>query len=151
MLYFLLKTPRVLAKVNSEVRGRYASYADIDPGSAQQLPYLQAVINEALRMYPSGAQGFPRLSPGTTVDGLWVPKGTEIYTCTWVASRNPDYWHRPDEFIPERWIDSDSTDVKAASQPFSLGYRACPGKRYVVFTHSFHKVVVGPPGLASVS
>ena len=122
MLYFLLKTPRVLAKVNSEVRGRYASYADIDPGSAQQLPYLQAVINEALRMYPSGAQGFPRLSPGTTVDGLWVPKGTEIYTCTWVASRNPDYWHRPDEFIPERWYSKpELVRDKRAFAPFSMG------------------------------
>ncbi|KAI0533247.1 cytochrome P450 [Xylaria digitata] len=132
VLYFLLKTPRVLAKANSEVRERYASYADIDSGSAQQLPYLQAVIDEALRLYPSGAQGFPRLSPGTTIDGLWVPKGTEVYTCTWVASRNPDYWHRPDEFIPERWIDPESTDVKAASQPFSLGYRACPGKSFAM-------------------
>ncbi|KAF2969303.1 hypothetical protein GQX73_g4289 [Xylaria multiplex] len=132
VLYFLLKTPRVLTRVNSEIRERYGSYADIDSGSAQQLPYLQAIINETLRLRPAGPQGFPRLSPGATIDGLWVPKGTEIHTCTWVVSRNPDYWYRPDEFIPERWIDPKSTDIKAASQPFSLGYRACPGKSFAM-------------------
>ncbi|KAI0556187.1 cytochrome P450 [Xylaria curta] len=133
ILYFLLKTPRALAKVTEEVRGRWASYEDIDSNSAQQLPYLQAVINEALRLYPAGgAHGFPRLSPGTTIDGLWVPSGTEVYTCGWVASRNPEYWDRPDEFIPERWTDPASSDVKAASQPFSLGFRACPGKSFAM-------------------
>ncbi|KAI3328827.1 cytochrome P450 [Ustulina deusta] len=131
-LYFLLKNPKALAKVTTEVRGRWASYTDIDSNSAQQLPYLQACINEALRLYPSGAQGFPRLSPGRVIDGLWVPRGTEVYTCTWVASRNPDYWNRPDDFIPERWTDPTSTDVKAASQPFSLGYRACPGQSFAM-------------------
>ncbi|KAI1177519.1 cytochrome P450 [Nemania sp. FL0916] len=114
VLYFLLKNPRALAKVTAE------------------LAYLQAVINEAMRLYPSGAQGFPRLSPGATIDGVWVPKGTEVYTCTWVASRYPDYWQRPDEFVPERWTDPGSPDVKAASQPFSLGYRACPGKSFAM-------------------
>ncbi|KAI0412444.1 cytochrome P450 [Xylaria grammica] len=132
VLYFLLKKPRVLAKANLEVRERYTSYVDINSSSAQQLPYLQAVIAEALRLYPPGAQGLPRLSPGATIDGLWVPKSTEVYTCTTAASRNPDYWHRPDEFIPERWIDPESTDVKAASQPFLLGYRACPGKNFAM-------------------
>ncbi|KAI1289084.1 cytochrome P450 [Xylaria venustula] len=143
LMYFLLKTPSALAKVTEEVRGRWASYADIDSTSAQQLPYLQAAINEALRMYPSGAQGFPRLSPGATIDGLWVPKGTEVYTCTWVASRNPDYWQRPNEFIPERWTDPSSTDNKAASQPFSLGFRACPGKSFAILQLSlvFSKIL----------
>jgi cytochrome P450 len=40
-----------------------------------QLPYLQAVISEGLRVYQPGSQGFPRLSPGAMIDGHWVPKG----------------------------------------------------------------------------
>ena len=80
-------------------------------------------------MHPSGAQGFPRISPGTQIDGKWVPQGTEVYTCTWVVSHSAEYFEKPDEFIPERWIDTSYKDVKEASQPFSLGYRACIGRR----------------------
>ncbi|RWA06746.1 hypothetical protein EKO27_g8348 [Xylaria grammica] len=119
-------TPRVLAKANFEVRERYTSYANINSSSAQQLPYLQAVIAEALRLYPPGAQGLPRLSPGATIDGLWVPKGTEVYTCTTAASRNPNYWHRPDEFIPERWIDPESTECQSGEPAPFAGISSVP-------------------------
>ncbi|KAK9426646.1 putative Cytochrome P450 [Seiridium unicorne] len=131
-LFYLLKTPRVLSKLNDEIRSRYKSYDEIDSTSALQLPYLQAVINEALRIHPSGAQGFPRISPGTQIDGKWVPKGTEIYTCTWVVSHSPEYFEKPEEFIPERWTDPNYKDVKEASQPFSLGYRACIGRSFAI-------------------
>lgn len=59
----------------SEIREYYSSYDQIDATSALQLPYLQAVIQEALRMHPSGAQGFPRTSPGVVIDGHYVPAG----------------------------------------------------------------------------
>lgn len=115
--------------MNHEIRSRYKSEDEINSTSALQLPYLQAVINEALRMHPSGAQGFPRISPGMKIDGKWVPQGTEVYTCTWVVSHSAEYFEKPDEFLPERWIDNSYKDVKEASQPFSLGYRACIGRR----------------------
>ncbi len=63
----------------SEIRARYNSYEDIDATSALQLPYLQAVIQEALRIHPSGAQGFPRTSPGILIDGHYVPAGVSVF------------------------------------------------------------------------
>lgn len=74
-MYYLLKTPRVMKKLKEEIQTRYESYDEIDSTSALQLPYLQAVISEALRIHPSGAHGFPRISPGAQIDGNWVPKG----------------------------------------------------------------------------
>lgn len=41
------------------------------------------------------------------------------------------YWHEPYTFKPERWTDPDCKDNKAASQPFSMGPRACIGKKWV--------------------
>lgn len=116
-------------RLENEVRSRFADHNAIDSQSALQLPYLQAVINEALRIHPSGAHGFPRISLGMMIDGHWVPKDTEVYTSTWSVSHSAKYFSEPDKFIPERWIDPDSKDVKEASQPFSLGYRACIGRR----------------------
>jgi cytochrome P450 len=92
---------------------------------------LQAVINESLRIFPPGSHGFPRVSPGCEIDGFWVPKGTEVYTSAFTVTHDAKYFHEPENFIPERWIDPQCTDVKEASQPFSLGYRACVGRKYV--------------------
>ncbi|OTB04039.1 hypothetical protein M426DRAFT_59198 [Hypoxylon sp. CI-4A] len=129
-LYYLLKTPAALEKLTNEVRTRYASYDEIDATSAMQLPYMQAVINEALRIHPPGSQGFPRVSPGTEIDGHWVPRGAEVYTSAWTVTHDPKNFHEPMKFKPERWLDPECTDIKEASQPFSLGYRACIGRNF---------------------
>lgn len=78
-LYYVLRSPEVVSKLTDEIRSRYKSYDEIDSASALQLSYLQAVINEALRMHPSGAHGFPRISPGGIVDGHWVPAGVSSH------------------------------------------------------------------------
>ncbi|KAJ3568839.1 hypothetical protein NPX13_g6283 [Xylaria arbuscula] len=137
VMYYLLKTPKVMEKLTAEIRGRYKAYDEIDSTSALQLPYLQAVINEALRIHPSGAHGHPRISPGTQIDGHWVPKGVEVYTSTWSVSHGSEYFADPDAFIPERWTDPESKDIKEASQPFSLGYRACIGRSFAYLQMSF--------------
>ncbi|KAL2829469.1 cytochrome P450 [Aspergillus cavernicola] len=128
--YHLLRTPSAYQKLKDEVRGRFGSYEEIDGAAALQLPYLQAVINEALRIHPSGAQGFPRLSPGTVIDGHWVPKGVEVYTSAWTITHDARNFHDPMVFKPERWTDPDCADIKEASQPFSLGLRACIGRNF---------------------
>ena len=81
--YYLVKDGPTTAyrKLCEEIRERYKSEAEIDASSAQQLLYLQAVINEGLRIYPPGSQGFPRLSPGQVIDGHWVPKGVSLTLC----------------------------------------------------------------------
>ena len=76
--FYLLTTPEPYRKLQEEIRSRFKSIDDIDATSAQQLPYLQAVISEGLRIYPPGSQGFPRISPGVMVDGIWVPEGVSL-------------------------------------------------------------------------
>ncbi|KAK9771323.1 putative Cytochrome P450 monooxygenase [Seiridium cardinale] len=62
-LYYMLRPPQVLSKLAKEIRSRCNSYDEIDSASALQLTYLQAAINEALRIRPA-------------VDGHWVPAGS---------------------------------------------------------------------------
>jgi cytochrome P450 len=75
--YFLLKDPELKSynRLCKEIRAAFKTYLDINATTAQQLPFLQAVINEGLRIYPPGSQGFPRISPGQEIDGYWIPKG----------------------------------------------------------------------------
>lgn len=58
-----------------EIRGAFASEAEIDMKSTARLPYLMATIDEILRMYPPAAQTPPRVSPGAELEGEHIPKG----------------------------------------------------------------------------
>ena len=61
--------------LQKEVRDRFSRHEDITSMTTSQLPYLQAVINEGLRIYPPSPQGLPRTSPGAFVDDIWIPEG----------------------------------------------------------------------------
>ena len=84
--YHLLKAPDTLKKLQHEIRERYSSLSEITAATALQLPYLQAVISEGLRIYPPGSQGFPRTSPGATIDGVWIPAGVSSSLEPWMLS-----------------------------------------------------------------
>ncbi|KAJ5735335.1 uncharacterized protein N7483_000460 [Penicillium malachiteum] len=127
--YYLLTTPAAYARLKREIRGRYQSYEEIDASSALQLDYLQGMINEALRILPPSSQGFPRISPGLEIDGYYVPSGTEVYTSAWTVTHDPQYFKDPETFRPGHWRDPKCTDQKEASRPFSLGLRACIGRK----------------------
>ena len=116
-----------MAQLQKEITSAFTSYDEITGDATAKLPYLQAVIDEGLRMYPPVAFGLPRVSPGTTVSGHWVPPGTSVSTHPWATQHDPRYWHDPDTFLPERWIGEGFGDRKEASNPFSIGPRACLG------------------------
>ncbi|KAI1176091.1 putative cytochrome P450 [Nemania sp. FL0916] len=128
--YYLLNTPEALARLRTEIRTAFRSYDDINATRAQQLPYLQAVVAEGLRMHPPGSRGFPRVSPGTEISGHYIPAGVEVYTSAWTMTHDEKNFHDPFTFKPERWIDPECKDIKEASQPFSLGPRGCIGKNF---------------------
>lgn len=76
-LYHLCKTPRVMAKLREEVRGRFASAEEITLKATAEMPYLKAVIDEGLRMFPVASYIAPRVIPagGHVVDGQLIPAG----------------------------------------------------------------------------
>lgn len=127
--WYILHTPHALARLQSEIRGAFLTYADITATRAGQLRYLQAVIQEGLRIFPPGSRGFPRTSLGVEVTGHYVPPGTELYTSGWTLTHDEKNFHDPFAFLPERWIDRECKDLKEASQPFAVGPRGCIGKK----------------------
>ena len=75
LTYCLLQTPQVYAKVQEEVRSAFQSADEITLTSTGQLPYLQACIEEALRMYPPVPIALPRRTKpeGDMIGGIFVP------------------------------------------------------------------------------
>lgn len=76
--FYLLKNSRVFERLSEEVRNAFANSEDVTADSTQKLPYLFAVIEEALRIFPPAAAGLQRESPGAEIDGFYVPPGTSV-------------------------------------------------------------------------
>lgn len=76
-LYHLCNTPRVMAKLKEEVRGRFASADEITLKATADMPYLKAVIDEGLRMFPVASYITPRVTPagGHVINGEMIPGG----------------------------------------------------------------------------
>ena len=93
------------------------------------MKYLNAAIEEGLRMYPPVPLAILRCSPGATVAGQYIPRGTDIGVHAFATARDPAFWSNPNELYPERWLDPKNTDKREGSQPFLLGPRGCLGKK----------------------
>ncbi|KAI2620575.1 cytochrome P450 [Hypoxylon sp. NC1633] len=135
-LALLLAEPSCYKALVEEIREHFHDYDAITPTSLGALPYLQACVDETLRMLPSNNSGLSRRSPGATVDGCYVPKGTHVQTSIWALARSPKYFHDPLHFRPQRWLPSSHPlydpaffeDNLKSLHPFSLGPRICLGR-----------------------
>ena len=83
--YWLLKTPDALEKVTTEVRSTMNSETDVTASLvAAKLPYLQACIDEAFRMYPPVPTGLTRMTiEQTLISGYEIPSGVSKLGCPW--------------------------------------------------------------------
>ena len=82
LTYQLLKNPEAMKKLTAEVRGAFRSRNDIQMQPLAQLKYLNACLEEGLRMYPPVPVGMPRITPapGATVCGYFVAGGVSTIT-----------------------------------------------------------------------
>ncbi|KAM5448232.1 hypothetical protein McanCB56680_001040 [Microsporum canis] len=134
-VYYLCMLPEKRNRLAAEIRKTFACYDEITAESLQSLQYLQAVINEGLRIHTNAAFGLPRVSPGAVVDGHYVPKGVTVQTCHFTTTHDERNFIVPREFHPERFLAPThplyegrfSSDNRKAFIPFSLGPRGCPG------------------------
>jgi len=130
----LIWNPDKLQKLVEEIRTTFKSESEIKSEAVSQMPYLMAVIEEALRVHPPVPAGLLRTVPqgGAFIDGNWVAEGTSVAVCSWAAGHNPDNFKDCDKFIPERYLkeyqEEYETDIKKSVQPFSLGPRGCIGR-----------------------
>lgn len=136
-MFYLLKEPQVQKVLAKEIRDHFERYDEITAAEAGQLPYLTAFLKETLRIMPNLLTGMPVVSPGATVDGVYIPKGVVCQSSPLAQGRDPRNFHDPMAFRPERWLPADHAlyDDKFADDnleghyPFSLGPRMCAGKQ----------------------
>nr|WPM83319.1 ProsK [Phaeosphaeria sp.] len=141
-LYLLLRNPEKLGVAAEEIlNAGFDNEAEIDVAKTQALPYLKAVISEALRLHHPTPGNLPRVAPkeGLVVAGRFVPGGSIIGVSLYNIHTRPENFRRPLDFHPERFLDKTDarynpifqSDSLEAFQPFSMGQRNCIGSKSV--------------------
>ncbi|KAI4187856.1 MAG: hypothetical protein LQ348_004018 [Seirophora lacunosa] len=140
MFFYLVRNAKVYERLTEEIRKTFRSSEDIHAGpQLSSCRYLRAFIDEAMRMNPPVGADLNRevLASGMHIDGHFVREGTNVGVAAYTLQHNDDVFADPFAFRPERWIADEKTGVtaedvaacEAAFAPFSIGPRACPGKK----------------------
>ncbi|KAL5987034.1 hypothetical protein ACLOJK_041897 [Asimina triloba] len=126
----MLKKPYILEKAVEELDRVVGKDRWVEEKDMGQLPYVEAIMKETMRVHPVAPMLVPRLSrEDTTINGYHIPAGTRVLVNVWTIGRDPEVWDKPNEFIPERFVGR-AIDVKGQDfelLPFGSGRRMCPG------------------------
>lgn len=145
ILYYTLKHPRVMEKLRQELDQAFRAGRISNPVSwkqSQELPYLDAVVKEALRLHPAVGLLLERTVPDglQLPNGPYLPPGTIVGVNPWIIHRHPVFGAEVDSFIPERWLrredeteaefNSRKQNMVRATLTFGAGPRTCIGKNF---------------------
>ncbi|KAI3507800.1 hypothetical protein L1887_22795 [Cichorium endivia] len=129
----LINNPKVFEKARKEI-DQVIGNKRLVQEYASNLPYIQAIIKETLRLHPPIPMLIRKSNENVTVHGYEIPTGTMLFVNIWSIGRSPEYWETPLEFKPDRFLEGEtqnsSLDIKGQSfqlLPFGTGRRGCPG------------------------
>ncbi|XP_060189286.1 3,9-dihydroxypterocarpan 6A-monooxygenase-like [Lycium barbarum] len=136
----LLNHPKALKKLQEEIERVVGLTRLVEDSDIPNLPYLQAVIKETLRVHPSLPLVFRKCREECVVNGYKIPKDSRVVLNVYAINRDASEWIEADEFIPERYlvnsnenlaIEPDELEAMKGQNfcyvPFGGGRRGCPG------------------------
>ncbi|CRG83025.1 putative sterigmatocystin biosynthesis P450 monooxygenase STCB [Talaromyces islandicus] len=121
LVWAVCKIPSIRDRLAAEVK-------DLPDGFSEErvrdLPYLNQVINEALRIHSAVPSALPRRVPpeGTTLGGYYIPGGATVSTQAYTLHRDEKLFPDSESFNPSRW-ENPSKEMNAAFMPFGGGSR----------------------------
>ncbi|XP_037052057.1 cytochrome P450 4d1-like [Bradysia coprophila] len=132
--FSLARYPEIQQKCFQEIRnvlGDNRSAATCN--DLNNLRYLDLVIKETLRLYPSVPLIGRLLSEELTIGNCIYPKGTNLGFSPVILGRNPELFQNPQEFRPERFLEDTINEKYTFSYlPFSAGPRNCIGQKFAI-------------------
>ena len=141
--YLLAKHQDVQTRLRAEVRAHLppiSGAGDVSSLDIDRMPYLNAVCNEVLRYYGPVPLTLRKAACDTSIQGQFVPKGTQIMLVPWAVNKSEAMWgDDAQSFDPERWMPKSEGDKHAASggatsnyafMTFLHGPRSCIGQSF---------------------
>ncbi|KAB1220497.1 Cytochrome P450 82C4 [Morella rubra] len=137
----LLNNREALKKAQQELDLQVGREREVKESDVKNLVYLQAVVKETMRLYPSAPLLIPHeSSEDCTIAGYHVPAGTRLFVNVSKIHRDPNVWSDPNEFRPERFLTTSRRMLTLGANfeylPFGSGRRVCPGISFAL--HVMH-------------
>ncbi|GBE89919.1 hypothetical protein SCP_1702450 [Sparassis crispa] len=136
VFYFILSQPKYYKMLQAELDAAFTDPAGLlDSSKLANLPFLNAVLSETLRL---GTPFFlPRIVPpsGLTLEGRFIPGGTIVAVAVHSQQTSPaNFYPAPLDFLPERWLPGglgpESITERTALMSFSSGPHVCVAKAF---------------------
>jgi cytochrome P450 len=129
--WFLLgHHPRAQRKLHDELDATLGG-ADPTPEDLFELPYLEKVLTEVLRLYPPAFTTFRQPTEPVQLGGYDIGSDAQLTIPQWLVHRDGRWYDDPDAFRPERWTDEFESELPDyAYYPFGGGPRHCIGMRF---------------------
>src|SRR5690348_5827725 len=119
---------RLLDELRAVLGGRAPQVSDL-----MKMPYLQAVLNETLRLYPPAYIMARTSIEPFGLGGYEFGRDTTVLISQWVTQRDARFFDAPEEFRPERWVNGSAGKVSAGAYfPFGDGPRRCIGQGFAM-------------------
>ncbi|KAI1506097.1 cytochrome P450 [Biscogniauxia marginata] len=127
LVWAVLKNPSARRKLCDEVAKLPHDYSI---SALEELPYLNAVLDETLRLYGSVSGDLPRQvwkpEGHTFHNGVFVPHGTNLEVQSHNMHCSSTVFPNPEKFNPDRWLNA-TPQMRACFTPFGGGVRICLG------------------------
>ncbi|KAH8787243.1 cytochrome P450 monooxygenase-like protein [Hyaloscypha finlandica] len=149
--YHVVNNPEIYKKLRAELKTAFPDFdSRLNFTELEKLPYLTGVVKEGLRLSFGVISRLARVVPegGATFNGYPVSAGAAVSMSSWVLHQDPNYFHKPQEFDPERWSNASPAEqrhMEKAFVPFGKGSRICVGmplaycEIYVTIAMLFHR------------
>ncbi|KAH9626801.1 hypothetical protein KSS87_001960 [Heliosperma pusillum] len=126
----LIHNPNKLKILQTELQKTVGKGNSVQECHITELPYLQAIVKETLRLHPPAPIPVPRkVDSDINIFDYTIPKNSMVLLNVWAIGRDPMTWKNPEKFEPDRFLESE-IDVKGHNFeliPFGSGRRICPG------------------------
>ncbi|KAJ7976845.1 Cytochrome P450 family protein [Quillaja saponaria] len=131
----LINHPNIMEKARQEIDSVIGQSRQVEESDVVNLPYLQAIVKETLRLHPTGPMIVRESTESCRIGGYEIPAKTRLFVNVWAIGRDSNQWENPLEFRPERFISKEGSgksqlDVRGQHfhlLPFGSGRRGCPG------------------------
>jgi retinoid hydroxylase len=131
MMMFLAQHPQALERAREEASSLPADALN-DLESLKQLPYLDAVLMETMRLVPPVAGLFRKTTTDTEFGGYRIPKDTAVTITPAATHYEPSLWTTPEAFDPERFLRGEHKREPFQHIPFGGGPRLCLGQNFAM-------------------
>ncbi len=138
-IHYLMRYPEHFHRMRSEVDEIAASNsaAILELEQTNRLPFLDAFVNEVMRLKPVAPFIAAESNTDTEILGCQIPKGTTIHMLTRKTAMKDSNFINADLFQPERWLNTEAQRYhpheRQAFIPFGSGPRLCPGRNLALF------------------